>query len=86
MPYSKIAVHHQTSVPTVKTIVTNFEENRQIGRRKGVWSNRVTVYEVRCVIDESLKRNPFLKAKELQEIIYQKTGKSVNNKMMISYI
>ncbi len=74
IPYSKIANHFKICEKTAREIVRNYKENRQLGRRKGLWANRSAVYNVRHTIDSALKSNQFLKGKELQEIVYQKTG------------
>ncbi len=78
VPYAKIADELNISISTAQSIVRIYRENGRIGRKKGVWPNRVAVHEVRHQIDASLKANPFLKGKELQEIVYQRTGKSFN--------
>ena len=77
--FSKIAESLNISITTARSVMKNYEQDRRIGRKKGFWPKRVAVYEVRHAIDEALKTNPFLKSKELQEIIYHRTGKKLRS-------
>ena len=86
MPYSKIADTLKISNSTARAIVRNYEDTGRIGRKKGLWPKRVTVFGVRQAIDESLKANPFLKGKELRDIVYQLTGKALGHLLFLNDI
>ncbi len=83
--FSKIAHDLNISIRTAKTVVKNYVESRRIGRKKGVWPNRVVDFPVRNAIDESLKQNPFLKGRELQEIVHQQTGNCFSYKFYFNF-